>query len=119
MACPTLRTTNDMPIVQPASFESFNLVPFQINPHYLDAPLNATHQGETRVQRIEEFLEENDVPVIGLPEGTWLREHDEQLLLGGLFEAVLFERGAAPRFLKAGTDLSWLLANTPRFDLRG
>lgn len=119
MACPTLRTTNDMPIVQPASFESFNLVPFQINPHYLDAPLNATHQGETRAQRIEEFLEENDVPVIGLPEGTWLREHDEQLLLGGLFEAVLFERGATPRFLKPGTDLTWLLANTPRFDQRG
>lgn len=116
MACPTLRTTNDMPIVQPASFEALDLVPFQINPHYLDAPINSTYQGETRAQRIEEFLEENNVPVIGLREGTWLREHNEQLLLGGQFGAVLFERGVPPRELKPGTDLSWLLAYSPRFD---
>ena len=75
MACPSLRTTNDIPIVQPHSFEAFGLIPFQINPHYLDPDPNSTHVGETRAQRIEEFLEENDVPVLGLREGSWLRQH--------------------------------------------
>ena len=83
VACPTLSTTNDMPIIQPESFETFNLVPFQINPHYLDANPDG-HGGETREDRINEFLEINrDKTVIGLREGTglWV-EGDKTKLIG-------------------------------------
>jgi dipeptidase E len=72
MACPSLRTTNDMPIVQPASFAALGLIPFQVNPHYPDPDQGSQHMGEAREQRITEFLEENDVPVLGLREGCWL-----------------------------------------------
>jgi dipeptidase E len=116
MACPTLRTTNDMPIVQPASFEAFGLLPFQINPHYLDPPPGSTHMGETRQRRIEEFLEENDVPVLGLREGAWLRRRGPVLRLEGHSGARLFRRGVVPRELEPGTDLAWLLDVPARFD---
>jgi len=69
MACPTLRTTNDMPIVEPESFQALGLIPFQINPHYLDPDPASTHMGETREERLLEFLEENDVPVLGCARG--------------------------------------------------
>jgi dipeptidase E len=116
MACPSLRTTNDMPIVQPHSFQAFGLIPFQINPHYLDPDPNSTHMGETRAQRIEEFLEENDVPVVGLREGTWLRQHGPKLHLDGTTSARLFTRNAAPQEIAPGTDLTWLLEIPPHFD---
>ncbi|MEU0809780.1 dipeptidase PepE [Streptomyces sp. NPDC005970] len=118
MACPTLRTTNDMPIVQPPSFEALGLLPFQINPHYLDPRPDLGHMGETRAERLEQFLEENDVPVVGLREGTWLsRDADDRLTLGGIAAgAVLFQRGAAPTELVPGADLSALLDERPRFD---
>ena len=119
MACPGLRTTNDMPIVQPSSFEAFGLIPFQINPHYLDPDPDSTHQGETRADRIEEFLEENDVPVLGMREGCWLRRRASALMLGGLTGALLFTRNAEPQEIAPGTDLSWLLKTLPRFDSRG
>jgi dipeptidase E len=119
LACPTLRTTNDMPIVQPASFEAFGLVPFQVNPHYLDAVPGSTHMGETRERRIEEFLEDNDVPVLGLREGAWLRRRGAQLRLDGLAGARLFRRGQPPQELEPGTDLSWLLDVPARFDSPG
>jgi len=118
MACPSLRTTNDMPIVQPRSFEAFGLIPFQINPHYLDPAPNSTHMGETRAQRIEEFLEENDVPVLGLREGSWLRQLGSQLHLQGLNGARLFSRNASPQEIVPGTDLSWLLSVSAHFDQR-
>ncbi|MER8003508.1 MULTISPECIES: dipeptidase PepE [unclassified Streptomyces] len=120
MACPTLRTTNDMPIVQPPSFEALGLVPFQINPHYLDARPDTAHMGETRAQRLEQFLEENDVPVVGLREGTWLRREADRLTLGGIEAgAVVFRGGAEPAEIRPGHDLSALLGERPRFDTAG
>jgi dipeptidase E len=116
MACPTLRTTNDMPIVQPPSFEALGLIPFQINPHYQDADPTSTHRGETREQRILEFLEENDVAVLGLREGSWLRRLGASLTLDGIVGGRLFQRGEEPRELQPGDDLSWLLELQPRFD---
>jgi dipeptidase E len=117
MACPTLRTTNDMPIVQPASFEALGIIPFQINPHYVDPDPDSRHMGETREDRIREFLEENDVAVLGLREGAWLRLSGEQLALGGVAGARLFVRGADPQELEVGADLSWLLRQAYRFDV--
>ncbi|GGV78281.1 peptidase E [Streptomyces gelaticus] len=116
MAAPTLRTTNDMPIVQPPSFETLGLVPFQINPHYLDPDPASTHKGETREERLTEFLEENDVPVLGLREGSWLRVDGRQARVQGARPARLFTRGAQPQELPAGSDVSHLLTTTPRFD---
>ncbi|OIV37905.1 dipeptidase E [Mangrovactinospora gilvigrisea] len=118
MACPSLRTTNDMPIVQPPSFEALGLVPFQINPHYVDPVAGSTHQGETREQRLVQFLEENDVPVVGLREGTWLRREGARLTLGGIDAgARVFERGAEPREWGPGADLGELLGAQGRFDV--
>ncbi len=117
MACPTLRTTNDMPIVQPASFEALGLIPFQINPHYLDPDPASTHQGEDRPQRIGEFLDENDVPVLGLREGSWLRVSGATASIGGTAGGRLFSRGAAPREVPPGSDVSALLTVRPRFDV--
>lgn len=119
MACPSLRTTNDMPIVQPSSFGAFGLIPFQINPHYFDPDPHSHHQGETRADRIEQFLEENDVPVLGMREGCWLRQRASALILGGITGARLFTRNAEPQEIAPGTDLSWLLETQARFDWRG
>jgi dipeptidase E len=116
MACPSLRTTNDMPIVQPASFEAIGLVPFQINPHYQDADPDSTHRGETREQRIVEFIDENDVAVLGLREGCWLRRRGASLTLEGITGGRLFRRAEEPAEVEPGADLSWLLTLTPRFD---
>jgi dipeptidase E len=116
MACPTVRTTNDMPIVQPPSFESFGLIPFQINPHYLDPDPASTHMGETREKRIEQFLEENDVPVLGMREGAWLRRRGAKLTLEGATGARLFRRGADAAEFAEGADLSFLLDLPASFD---
>jgi dipeptidase E len=116
MAGPTIRTTNDMPIVAPPSFAALDLVPFQLNPHYVDPVPGGTHMGETREQRLTEFLECNDVPVLGLREGTWLRVADGSARLGGPLDARLFRRGAAPREIAAGADVSFLLESVPVFD---
>lgn len=117
VACPTVRTTNDMPIVAPRSLDALGLIPFQINPHYRDPDPASTHQGETRQQRIEEFLEENDVPVLGLREGSWLRVSDSRAAIGGTAGGRLFGRGAAPAELPSGSDVSALLTMRPRFDV--
>ncbi|MFF3372053.1 dipeptidase PepE [Streptomyces sp. NPDC002680] len=119
MACPTLRTTNDMPIVEPPTFGALNLVPFQINPHYVERSLDSSHMGETRSKRLEEFLEENDVPVVAVREGTWLRRSSGRLTLGGSEAGgVLFRRGSPPEELSQNADLSELLEAPARFDLR-
>lgn len=117
VACPTIRTTNDMPIVETRAFDALNLVPFQINPHYVDPPPPELRVGETRVERLQEFLEENDVTVIGLREPSWVRVNDDRMTLHGAGGAVVFRRGAEPAGVAAGTNLSSLLATEPRFDV--
>jgi dipeptidase E len=116
VACPTIRTTNDMPIVQPQSFAAFNLVPFQINPHYIDPPPPEARIGETREERLREFLEENDVTVVALREQSWLEIDGQAMALRGTGGAVLFRRGAEAAQLHGGADLSALLLETPRYD---
>lgn len=96
VTCPTIRTTNDMPIVQPQSLNSLGLIPFQINGHYLDPDPGSTHKGETREDRLREFHEENDTPVVGLREGTMLQVEDDAHTLVGLKSARIFRRGKAP-----------------------
>lgn len=96
VACPTIRTTNDMPIVQPPSFQALNLVPFQINPHYLDHDPNSTHMGETREERLMQFHEENDTPVVGLREGALLRVENGSVLLKGSTGARVFRKAETP-----------------------
>ncbi len=102
IAAPTIRTSNDMPIVEPPSFDSLGLVPFQINPHYLDPDPASTHMGETREERIREFLEENETPVVGLREGTMLSVEDGRTTLLGLRPARIFQRGLAPVEIEPG-----------------
>jgi dipeptidase E len=96
LACPTIRTTIDMPIVQPPTFEALGLVPFQINPHYLDPDPTSTHMGETRETRIREFHEENTTPVVGLREGAIVRVEGESFTLTGVAGARIFRRGTDP-----------------------
>ncbi len=109
IACPTLKTTNDMPITEPIKFKTLKLVPFQINPHYLDHhPTN--HGGETREMRINEFIEVNrEVHVVGLREGTLLLREGDELSLLGSRPARLFKYGQEPKELTNEDDLSFLL----------
>ena len=109
VAAPTIKTTNDMPIVQPPSFDALNLVWFQINPHYLDADKNSTHMGETREQRLLQYLEENDTPVAALREGAMLRIEDGVTLLKGSSGARIFRRGLEPVEMSPGDQLDALL----------
>ena len=90
LACPTIKTTNDMPIVDPGSLEALGLLPFQLNPHYTSKSIPG-HQGETRDQRLAEFAAVNpEMPVLGLPEGDWLRVSGARIELKGPHEAVWF-----------------------------
>lgn len=109
VACPTLRSTNDMPIIDPKSFDCTGLIPFQINPHYLDANPEG-HGGETREQRIEEFLEINpDLYVAGLREGTMFKLENDTLQLIGNRQCRIFKKGQNPVELSAGEDFNFLL----------
>ncbi|PVZ10823.1 dipeptidase PepE [Actinomycetospora cinnamomea] len=108
LACPTIMTTNDMPIVDPGGLDALGRLPVQVNPHYLDPDPHSAHRGETREERIAEFHEENALAVVGLREGAWLFRSGDRLTLDG-HTARLFRRGHEPTELAAGTDLSWLL----------
>ncbi|HUX96087.1 MAG TPA: dipeptidase PepE [Bacteroidales bacterium] len=109
MVCPTIKTTNDMAIVEPDSFSALNLIPFQINPHYLDANPEG-HAGETREQRIEEFIEANPgIIVAGLREGTMLLRENSRLTLIGRRKMRIFKKGQVPVEIIPGEDLSFLL----------
>jgi dipeptidase E len=109
LACPTIMTTNDMPVVQPPSFEALNLVPFQLNPHYHELKFE-NQGGETRKERLEEFLVMNpDRKIIGLPEGMLLQRKGDQLVIKGNGIAKLYCTGEAVKDLHPGEDLSFLL----------
>ena len=109
VACPTLRTTNDMPIIDPKGFDVINLVPFQINPHYLDVHPQG-HGGETREDRINEFITENqDIFVIGLREGSMLNLEGDTLKLIGKKSARIFKYGQEPKELSTNDDFSFLM----------
>jgi dipeptidase E len=109
VACVTIKTTNDMPIVEPPSFAGIALVPFNINPHYLDPDPTSTHQGETREERIRQFHEENTAVVVGLREGSWLRIEGPRVALGGTTGARVFRRGEPPQEHAPGSSLDFLL----------
>jgi dipeptidase E len=112
IACPTIRTTNDMPIVQPPTFDALRLIPFQINPHYQDQIPGSTHMGETREKRIAEFHEDNEAPVLGLREGAWLLVEAPAMTLAGVNGARLFRRGHDAEEFPGGAALDFLLDPT-------
>ena len=109
VSCPTICTTNDMPIVEPTGFKAFNLIPFQINPHYTDV-VPPGHAGETRDQRIAEFLEANpEMTVVGLREGTMFKFENGKLVLIGDKTAKVFRYRQLPFEVDGKTDLSFLM----------
>ena len=105
VACPTIRTTNDMPIVEPPSLKALGLVRFQINPHYLDPDPNSTLMAETREERLLQFLEENETPVVALREGAMLRVEQGRVMLKGVAGARIFRRGEYPAEFSPGSQL--------------
>jgi dipeptidase E len=109
VAAPTIKTTNDMPIVQPPSFDALGLVPFQINPHYLDPDPSSTHKGETREERILQFLEENETPVVALREGAIVRFENGSYVLKGSSGARIFRSGLEPVEMNPGDCLDTIL----------
>ena len=109
VAGPTIRTTNDMPIVEPPSLDALGLVSFQINPHYLDPDPDSKHMGETREERLLQFLEENETPVVGLREGAILRIENGTTTLKGSTGARIFRRAHEPVEVSPVTVLNELL----------
>lgn len=110
--CPTICTTNDMPIIANSDFEAIGGVPFQINPHYLDPDPASKHRGETREERIGEYLKVSDRKVLGLREGSWLRIESGRILLKGLSGARLFTKSDEPKEFSPtndGLDLTEIL----------
>lgn len=104
----TMQTTNDMPIIYPPSFQTLGLVPFNLNPHYLDADLQSKYMGETRETRIKEFHVFNAVPVLGLREGSWLEVKDGKNILKGPFTARIFKQNKIPVEIESETDISYI-----------
>lgn len=103
----TMQTSNDMPIVYPPSFKTLGLLPFNINPHYLDPIKGDKHMGETRETRIKEFHIYNNVTVVGLREGSWLEVRDSKIELKGHLEARIFENNKDPYDVAAGSILNF------------
>ncbi len=104
----TIKTTNDMPIIYPPSFNALGFVPFNINPHYLDPETNSKHMGETRETRIKEFHNFNTLPVVGIREGSWLLVQNDSILLKGTLSARVFEYNKPPYEIEPNTQLNTL-----------
>jgi dipeptidase E len=109
VAGPTLKTTKDMPIIEPPSFDALGLVSFQISPHYLDPDPASTHMGETQEERIKQFLEENEAPVVGLREGSMLKVEGKSVILKGAATTRIFRRGHEPVEAETGSKLEHLI----------
>jgi len=114
VVCPSLKTTKDMPVVAPPSFEALGLVDFQISPHYLDPDPSSTHMGETQEERIRQFLEENGETVVGLREGAMLRVEGESVTLKGSTAARIFRGGEAPVEVRPVANIEQLIARQGR-----
>jgi len=110
VACPTIKTTNDMPIVDPGGYEALGIFPYQINAHYVDRDPDVAHGGETRAQRIAEFHEENPTPVVGLYEGAMLRHEQGRTSLQGN-RALLFLQGTGAVQLAPGVNVETMISN--------
>ncbi len=104
----SMQTTNDMPIVYPKSFETLGIIPFNLNPHFLDVDSQSKHMGESRETRIKEFHAFNSTPVLGLREGSWLEINNKKIILKGSLFAKCFEQNKIPIEIEPNTDLSYL-----------
>lgn len=104
----SMQTTNDMPIIYPPSFQTLGLIPFNLNPHFLDADLQSKHMGETRETRINEFHSFNSAPVLGLREGSWLDVKGSKVILKGNLSARLFRKDQLPVEIESEIDLGFL-----------
>lgn len=102
----SMQTTNDMPIVYPPSFKTLGVIPFNLNPHYLDPNPASKHMGETRETRIAEFHTQNTIPVVGLREGSWLSVSGDEITLKGNLEARVFEQNKTPYEVESGISFS-------------
>ena len=103
----TMNTTNDMPIIYPPSFKTLGIIPFNINPHYLDPDPSSKHMGETRETRINEFHTPSTIPLIGIREGSWLQVKNDTILLKGTHSARIFEQNKKPYEIETETILKF------------